>query len=1250
MFKSLIHLFLPALSLALVSSVLAEPVISEFLASNDTEQADEDGDFPDWVEIFNPDDTPVNLGGWYLTDDAARLDRWEFPNVTLQPGAYLLVFASDKNRIDPAGTLHTNFRLSADGEYLALVKPDRSTVVSEFDPFPAQFEDVSYGLVSSDEILLPRNAPLSYTLNSPANDSQERNWTETDFDDSSWINSVPSGDPARSGIGYDRNNDYLSSIQTLVPDGTTEMWVRYEFDLIDAAEITSLLLRLRIDDGFEAFLNGTRVASANIDGGTSATESLEFLEFDLSTFASELHEGKNVISFRVTNAGTSSSDFLLLPELSTEGDISPSDYAYLESPTPGESNNPSSLNAGPLLANLTKNPIPPKSTESLPIEVAVSPRNFAVDQVLLSYRVNYQAEVDLPMSDDGVAPDLTAGDGIYTAAIPPNIGSSGDMLRWKVLATDLSSKTSELPIQVDNTGNSQSPDYHGTLILEGNETSDAPLFRWFTQNEASSRTRTGARASVFLQGRFYDNIFVRQRGGFTNNRSQKFDFNKGHPAFVNEKLASVGELNLNANGADNSYVRQPLGFTLHQDAGNPGCETLMVEMRLNGGFDRVGVLIEQVDEDYLDRFGYPREGGDLFKMVQRSNLNPAFDDTSTGVEKKVGTPGDLSELQALVNDLKLPTLNERTTKLYDNIDVPEVINYLAIRSLQQQADDVRKNFYVFKDTQGDARWRIFPWDLDYTLGISGGSGAERVEHPFFGVQAFPTADGANQWNRLYQVIFEDPVMRRLYLRRLRTLMDDFMGSGPATSWFEPRVDALFETIDSYPGPSTSGKNSLRNTEIPERRNDLFNQFTVDIEGFSEVIPQPEPSMPDIRIEEVDFSPSSGDQDQEFIRLENFEDTEIDLSGWTISGGVNFTLPAGTVIPRNGSLYLSPDLKAFGQRQISPKALEKRLVTGPYSGKLSSFGETLTLHNAESELVQNFAYEGAPSPAQEHLVISEFIPDGGVHPDAEFIEVLNISDTETVSLVGCRFTRGIDFDFANSAITQLAPGESLLIIYDQIAFNAVYGNAVDARIAGTFENGTRLNNAGEEIKFEDATNSTIHEFRYSSVESWPIVAGRSLNLIAPLTRPDHDLAANWSSSSSPAGSPAGAPPVLAAWLASRGTTATDDPDLDGLTEEITYALGWDLSTQAIPLKLGEVVVSGENGDTTLTSFEWSFREGASSQIQLQRSTNLIQWLPLNLGDDLTEISRVKGSDGKTTLKVRLQSQPTGDQFFYRLLAN
>ena len=133
------------------TAVYAAPTdirLNELMASNTTTLADEDGTYSDWIELYNAGADPVSLAGWYLTDNAANLTKWQFPAVTLNPNEYLVVFASSKNRRVAGSELHTNFALSASGEYLGLVLPDGVTIIDEYAPtFPALANDQAYGVV-----------------------------------------------------------------------------------------------------------------------------------------------------------------------------------------------------------------------------------------------------------------------------------------------------------------------------------------------------------------------------------------------------------------------------------------------------------------------------------------------------------------------------------------------------------------------------------------------------------------------------------------------------------------------------------------------------------------------------------------------------------------------------------------------------------------------------------------------------------------------------------------------------------------------------------------------------------------------------------------------------------------------------------------------------------------------------------------------------------------------------------------------
>jgi hypothetical protein len=170
--------------------------ISEFLANNASVLADEDGEYSDWIELHNPTSESVDLSGWSLTDSPDQPAKWIFPKVTIPPNGFQIVFASDKDRRDPSGELHTNFKLTTDGEYLALIKPDQ-TIAHEFSPaYPVQTFDISYGFASAEIPLIRADSLRSFHIPSANDVSQETAWRDITFDDRSWRRT-------RGAIGYD---------------------------------------------------------------------------------------------------------------------------------------------------------------------------------------------------------------------------------------------------------------------------------------------------------------------------------------------------------------------------------------------------------------------------------------------------------------------------------------------------------------------------------------------------------------------------------------------------------------------------------------------------------------------------------------------------------------------------------------------------------------------------------------------------------------------------------------------------------------------------------------------------------------------------------------------------------------------------------------------------------------------------------------------------------------------------------------
>ena len=204
--------------------VLAGPILSELLADNESGLADEDGDFEDWIEIYNPSATEVDLSGWHLSDDSANRLKWTFPaGASIPAGGYLVVFASKKDRGIAGETLHTNFKLDADGEQLSLSEPD-GTLTSALT-YPVLGEDVSFGTGFQDRGSLITPASPSKLL-VPTDNALGETWRDLSFDDSAWTSTTAAigyddGSPDGSGtgpLGFWDFNDASSS--TIAPDAS----------------------------------------------------------------------------------------------------------------------------------------------------------------------------------------------------------------------------------------------------------------------------------------------------------------------------------------------------------------------------------------------------------------------------------------------------------------------------------------------------------------------------------------------------------------------------------------------------------------------------------------------------------------------------------------------------------------------------------------------------------------------------------------------------------------------------------------------------------------------------------------------------------------------------------------------------------------------------------------------------------------------------------------------------------------------
>jgi hypothetical protein len=179
-------------------------LINELMSSNSGLIFDEDGSTPDWIELNNFGDTPLDLGDFFLSDDPDDLQKWQLPSTVLSPDNQFLVFASGKNRDQLPVIWHTIIDYGQEWKYI----------------------------VPNQEVSI--------------------DWTTVAFNDNPWS----SGD---SGFGYGDGDD-----ATIIPNGTISVFMRTNFTIDDLDELASMWLHMDYDDAFVAYLNGVEIARANI--------------------------------------------------------------------------------------------------------------------------------------------------------------------------------------------------------------------------------------------------------------------------------------------------------------------------------------------------------------------------------------------------------------------------------------------------------------------------------------------------------------------------------------------------------------------------------------------------------------------------------------------------------------------------------------------------------------------------------------------------------------------------------------------------------------------------------------------------------------------------------------------------------------------------------------------------------------------------------------------------------------------------
>lgn len=1083
-------------------------LITEFQAFNETTLADEDREYPDWLEIFNAGDTAVNLDGYYLTDSIEDLAKWQFPAVTMEPGRFLIVFASGKDRRNPNSELHTNFSIERNGgEILVLITPDGSTVVSGYTEIPEQIEDASFGMATDSTFSVPLGEEAPVRAIVPVGAVLGDLWRNPDFDDSGWV-------AGTSGVGFEGSSSagYDPLIGTDLQEGMYRInataYIRYEFEVANPGVLDLLTLEMKYDDGFAAFLNGEWVASANSevpanltwDSDASRSHSdrlaVEYEEFDISEKISSLRAGRNVLAIHGQNTSTTSNDFLISPRIRAVevGEIRPEVRQYFDAPSPGAPNNQG-------FAEVSEKPSfsleSGAYTGSPSVELSTESENAVI---------RYTTNGSVPDSSSTVysQPIVVSGAIEISARSfePAKLPSPARRETYLLLHSSVSNFSSNIPVVVVNTfgrpiSDSWTEGY--ALIVEPGE---------------NGRTRMADEPHYIGKTAF------KRRGSSTGGR-QKLSFNfevrnsEGEDKDVEifgfpeeSDYIMYGPYNF-----DRALMRNALIYELSNQCGRWAARSRFVECYLHTRSGAISSASYWGVYVFMEKIKRNSGRVDIAKITQQDNTAP---EVSGGYIMKIDRldPGDgglngaggqrlgwvepkerektnqqAAWLASFCNSMR-SSLNPNT--IIDNdgqyIDVGSWIDHHILNVYPKNVDAFRLSGYMFKDRDGPMQMGPI-WDYDRTMGcaddgrsadpVSWNGGTQYFQFGWYSpLFANVPPTGSSAWARAYR-------MRWSRLRGGPLSNDNVLGI--IDEWGALLNESATRNFNKWGGVrprfgSFQGEvNHLKNW-LARRGDWMDSQFPVPV-------PAPE------------FEPGGGLVDsgsQVEIRISS-PDASIyyTLDGSDPRSGNN---PAASAVLYGGPITITENT-VINTRARFEQSVWSSLITETYVTSIPALSITEFMYNP-------------PEPMPFEDPNDEFS-----RTNMEFIEIKNVGDEE-VQLAGVRFARGVTFDFNTALVDTLGPGQVGVIVNEPAAFIARYGE--NALLLGEYRGS--LSNRSEIIQLRGPLDQPIFEFRYDA--AWhPSTNGNGYSMVnVNRDAPVESLgeAASWRPSELPLGTPGAHP--------------------------------------------------------------------------------------------------------------------------------
>jgi len=1106
----------------------AQVVISEFMARNSGTLDDGDGSSSDWIELYNMRDSTVDLTGWFLSDDTNDLQRWAFPATNIAAESYMVVFASGQDSpgyVDRLGYLHTTFRLNGGGESVILTRPDGVTIEHSLVDYPEQYDDVSYGFPQESAfatlIVEEQDAKALIPTSEPAS-----TWNTLGYSDTGWLS-------GQTGVGFEAmgGSTYSSMINLDVSGmfpGKFTCYIRIGFEVDDPGAISLLTLRMKYDDGFIAYINGTEVASANApaspgynDQATAEHGGTAYEGFTLSNPSSYLQAGDNVLAIHALDKQAPPPDLFIMPTLTgitAGGDFQTNSLKFLDTPTPGS-------------ANVTG------------VDGHVGDTKFSVDRGFFTnaFAVSISCATEgaaIYYTVDGTTPATDNGT-LYTAPItinkttvlraaafvtgyqPSNVDCQSYLFLDDIIAQGTSVSGLD-PYFPPSSVNGQGFDYGmDTDITQGGTYGSQvegalkaiPSISIVTDPNNLFDSGSGIYVNPESDGRTWEretsvelinpdgtegfqiNGGIRIRGGVSRQtRNPKHSFRLffrseygtarlNYDLFASEGADSYKRIDLRTGQNYSWQFMNPAYSTWLYDIFSRDTQREMGQNYTRGEFYHVylnGMYwgLYQTEERPDSRFGASYHGGDSDDydavkadgdsgvMYAADGTRDAYNDLWSAISAGVSSDTAYFRVQGMNAD---GTENSSYTRL---LDVENVIDYMLCIYYTGNRDS----------PIGPPHSGSQPRNLNCVYNRVNPDGFKFIHHDNehsmevnYGVNtdrvnhnlasSFSQQDYFTPWWLHLQLMNNDEYKLKFADHIHRNFYNGgVLTAAAARSRMEARRDEIHAAVVAESARWGDSAGSVRT-----RDGDWTTAVNNILNNY------------------ISASPSTRSQ----IVL-----NQLVNKGWY----------PGVAAPQfnqhGGSIASGFSLSISGSSTIyyTTDGSDPRAIGGSVAGTAYSSSLTLTKSTQVKARVRSgstwsalteatFVLDAASPLRVTEIMYNATVPDGvGTNytgADFEFIEIRN-TGTETVGLAGTEFSEGVYFDFTDGDIATLGAGEYVVLVSDYDAFVLRYTAGETARVAGEyrgrfFDPNGALANGGEGITLTDGLGRTIQRFSYD--DNW-----------------------------------------------------------------------------------------------------------------------------------------------------------------------